>query len=206
MCIVVSYLGWVSAQITALGLVFNVPHRSSISMNQGMMIGAGVVLMYTLFGGMWSVAITTFVQMIVIVLGLFYIAWEVSDLAGGVGNVVSHAAAAGKFEWLPEANIGAIIAWIATFATMASARFLSKTCSSAYNSARNERIAVHGTVLGGVAASCSPPSRCSWPIPRPRSPSLVARLMGRDSQLILPTSSSTTCLRRPGHSSVPCCR
>src|SRR5690606_39242762 len=55
LCIVISYLGWVAAQITALGLVFNVLSEDTISMNQGMIIGAGVVLIYTLFGGMWSV-------------------------------------------------------------------------------------------------------------------------------------------------------
>ena len=39
-----------------------------------MMIGAGVVLVYTLFGGMWSVALTDFIQMIVMVVGLSLIA------------------------------------------------------------------------------------------------------------------------------------
>ncbi|MFM8355218.1 MAG: sodium:solute symporter family transporter, partial [Gammaproteobacteria bacterium] len=73
-CIVVSYLGWVSAQVTALGLVFNVLSQDVISMNLGMMIGAAVVLAYTILGGMWSVAVTTFVQMIVIVVGLLIVA------------------------------------------------------------------------------------------------------------------------------------
>src|ERR687896_1156494 len=79
-CIALSYLGWVSAQITALGLVFNVLSDGAITREWGMIIGASVVLVYTLFGGMWSVAVTTFVQMIVIVLGLVYIAWLVSDM------------------------------------------------------------------------------------------------------------------------------
>ncbi len=187
MCIVVSYLGWVSAQITALGLVFNVLTEGSVSMNQGMMIGAGVVLMYTLFGGMWSVAITTFVQMIVIVLGLVYIAWEVSDLAGGAGTVISHAAAAGKFEWLPDANIGAIIAWIATLLTMAFGSIPQQDVFQRANSARNERIAVHGTVLGGVAyfLFAGIPLFLAYSAVQ-IDPSLVARYMEEDSQLILP--------------------
>ena len=86
--IVLSYLGWVSAQITALGLVFNVLSDGQISQAQGIMIGAAIVLMYTLYGGMWSVALTTFFQMIVIVLGLLYIAWLISDLTGGVAPVI----------------------------------------------------------------------------------------------------------------------
>ena len=36
LCIVVSYLGWVSAQITALGLVFNVLSQGTLSISVGM--------------------------------------------------------------------------------------------------------------------------------------------------------------------------
>ena len=67
LAIVLSYLGWVGAQLTALGLVFNVVSDGAISMTAGMWIGAGSILIYTLFGGMWAVAITDLVQMIVIV-------------------------------------------------------------------------------------------------------------------------------------------
>src|SRR5688500_14369583 len=38
-CIVVSYLGWVSAQITALGLVFSVVSGGAIQPWQGMVLG-----------------------------------------------------------------------------------------------------------------------------------------------------------------------
>src|SRR2546426_2497899 len=42
--IILSYLGWVSAQITALGLVFNVLSDGAIPMPVGMMLGALSVL------------------------------------------------------------------------------------------------------------------------------------------------------------------
>ena len=83
LCIVLSYLGWVAAQVTALGLVFNVLSADAVSTRQGMMIGAGVVLTYTLFGGMWSVAVTTFVQMIVIIVGLLMVTSEAAEQARG---------------------------------------------------------------------------------------------------------------------------
>ncbi|HLD09944.1 MAG TPA: sodium:solute symporter, partial [Methylophilaceae bacterium] len=73
--IVLSYMGWVSAQMTALGLVFNVLSDGAVTQIQGTLIGAAIVLLYTLFGGMWSVALTDFFQMIIIVVGLFYIGW-----------------------------------------------------------------------------------------------------------------------------------
>ena len=68
--IMISYLGWVSAQVTALGLVFNVLSGGAISIPIGMVIGVVSILAYTLFGGMWSVAVTDFIQMIILVGGL----------------------------------------------------------------------------------------------------------------------------------------
>src|SRR6476469_3217305 len=91
LCIVLSYLGWVAAQIKAVGLVFNVVSGGAISMETGMMIGAASVLIYTLMGGMWSVAITDFLQMIIIVIGMLYIGWEVSGMVGGAHHVIAHA-------------------------------------------------------------------------------------------------------------------
>ena len=72
--IVISYLGWVGAQIKALGLVFHAVSGGAMSEPMGMVIGAVSVLAYTLLGGMISVAVTDFIQMIIIVVGLVYIA------------------------------------------------------------------------------------------------------------------------------------
>jgi len=104
-CIVVSYLGWVAAQISALGLIFNVLTDGAVSQEWGMVIGAGVVLIYTLFGGMLSVAILDFIQMVVIAAGLVYIMWIVADLAGGVGTVVEHAEARANCSSSPKSSV-----------------------------------------------------------------------------------------------------
>jgi SSS family solute:Na+ symporter len=71
--IMLSYLGWVSAQVTALGLVFNLLSGGAISISMGMVIGTWWSMAYTLFGGMWSVAVTDFIQMIILVVGLVLI-------------------------------------------------------------------------------------------------------------------------------------
>lgn len=81
--IMVSYLGWVSAQVTALGLVFNVLSGGAVSLPMGMVIGVVSILAYTLFGGMWSVAVTDFIQMIILVLGLAILAVFAGQQAGG---------------------------------------------------------------------------------------------------------------------------
>ncbi len=150
-CIALSYLGWVSAQITALGLVFNVLSQGAISPALGMIIGASVVLVYTLFGGMWSVAVTTFVQMIIIVLGLLYIAWLVAGMAGGAATVINHAASSNKFEFLPRLNVADVVAFTAALITMGFGSIPQQDVFQRMNASRNEKTAVWGSVLGGSA-------------------------------------------------------
>jgi len=187
-CIVLSYLGWVAAQITALGLVFNVLSGDAVTMNQGMLIGAGVVLVYTLFGGMWSVAMTTFVQMIVIVIGLIWVSTIAGDMAGGFDHVVAKAAAEGKFEFLPSLDAVEIIAWIAAFATMALGSIPQQDVFQRVNSSKNETVAIWGTTLGGVSYFffAAVPLFLAYTA-NIIDPGMVERLMEQDSQLILPT-------------------
>lgn len=149
-CIVVSYLGWVAAQISALGLIFNVLTDGAISQEWGMVIGASVVLIYTLFGGMLSVAILDFIQMVVIAAGLVYIMWIVADLAGGVGTVVDHAEAAGKLQLFPEEFSYVLwVPFVGAFLTMAFGSIPQQDIFQRISSAKDEKTAVRGAVLGG---------------------------------------------------------
>lgn len=187
-CIVLSYLGWVGAQMTALGLVFNVLSDGVVSMNQGIVIGAAVVLVYTLFGGMWSVALTTFVQMIVIVLGLLYVTWLAGDLAGGFSTVIAKAAADGKLEWLPRLDALDMLAWIAALFTMMLGSIPQQDVFQRVNSSKNERVAVWGTTLGGVGYFffAAIPLFLAYSATL-IDPAMVTELMAKDSQLVLPT-------------------
>ena len=185
--IVISYLGWVSAQITALGLVFNILSDGAISNNAGMLIGAGIVLVYTLFGGMWSVALTDFMQMTIIIIGLFYIAWLIGDMAGGVGTVVNHANAAGKLNFLPALDAKDIIAFLAGILTMGFGSIPQQDVFQRVNSARNERTAVTGTLLGGSGyfLFAFVPLFIAYSATL-IDPALVAQYQESDSQQILP--------------------
>jgi len=87
--IILSYLGWVAAQITALGLVFSVLSGGEISAPMGMVIGTTLVLIYVLIGGMLAVAWTDFIQMIVLVIGLSLIAVMAGHQAGGADQVLA---------------------------------------------------------------------------------------------------------------------
>jgi Na+/proline symporter len=151
------------------------------------MIGAGVVLVYTLFGGMWSVAFTTFVQMIIIVLGLAYVTWIAGDMAGGFPTVIARAAAEGKFEWLPQLDALDMLAWIAALFTMMLGSIPQQDVFQRVNSSKNERIAVWGTTLGGISYFffAAIPLFLAYSATL-IDPDMVKRLMVEDSQLILP--------------------
>ncbi|MEO0316635.1 MAG: hypothetical protein RL404_312 [Pseudomonadota bacterium] len=150
LCIVISYLGWVAAQIKALGLVFSVVSGGYITPEAGMLIGAGSVLIYTLMGGMWSVAITDFLQMIIIVVGMLYIGWEVAGMVGGTGAVIQHAAAAGKLEFWPAPDTREVLWFIATAITIMLGSIPQQDVFQRVSSSRTEQIAGSASVLGGV--------------------------------------------------------
>jgi Na+/proline symporter len=187
LCIVVSYLGWVSAQIKALGLVFNVVSNDGITQEWGMIIGAASVLIYTLFGGMWSVAITDFVQMIIIVLGMLYIGYEVAGMTGGVDVVVAHAAAADKLNILPDWNVAAVLGFLAALLTMMLGSIPQQDVFQRITSSKNADIAVKASILGGLLYFLF----AFIPIFLAYSatlidPKLVEKYLNTDSQLILP--------------------
>ena len=150
LCIVISYLGWVAAQISALGLVFNVVSGGAMSQPTGMIVGASTVLVYTIWGGMWSVAITDFIQMIIIVIGMLYIGWDVSQMAGGVTYVVNHAIDAGKFSnFLPPLTLAGILGFTAAWVTMMLGSIPQQDVFQRVASSKDEKTAGRSAILGG---------------------------------------------------------
>jgi len=150
LCIVVSYLGWVSAQITAMGLVFSVLTNGAISMSSGMILGAAIVLIYTLFGGMWSVALTDAFQMSLIIIGMLYIAWEIAGDAGGAQHVIQHASEAGKLHFFPEPTLAAWLSFIGMGVTIMLGSIPQQDVFQRVMSARSENVAMTGAVVGGT--------------------------------------------------------
>src|SRR2546427_9700346 len=77
-----SYLGWTSAQMTALGLAFSTLSNGAIPLPLGIVLGAAVVLGYTVWGGMWTVGLTDIFQLVMIIIGVTLVSWVVGDMAG----------------------------------------------------------------------------------------------------------------------------
>jgi len=148
--IMVSYLGWVSAQVTALGLMFHLLSGGVVSMPLGMTIGVVSILAYTLFGGMWSVAVTDFIQMIILVVGLSILAVFAGQLAGGADKVIDLAVSRDMFKFWPEPNLHDILFFVAAAITIMFGSIPQQDVFQRVMSANHVTAATRGPVIGGI--------------------------------------------------------
>ncbi|MDP1652970.1 MAG: sodium:solute symporter family protein [Rhodocyclaceae bacterium] len=189
LCIVSAYLGWVAAQIKALGLIFYVVTAGAISQETGMILGALIVLSYTTFGGMFSVAILDFVQMAVSMGGLLFIAWLIGGkIEGGVPTVIEHAALAGKLDFFPAADPWKWVAFLGAWVTMMLGSVPQQDVFQRITSAKSAQIALYGSIIGATIYFCFTfvPMFIAYSATL-IDPELFGRLIEEDSQLVLPT-------------------
>lgn len=148
--IILSYLGWVAAQITAIGLVFSVLTGGAMSETAGMIVGTLSVLIYVVVGGFLAVAWTDFIQMIVLVLGLAVIAFFSADLAGGADQVIAMAQSKELFNFLPPPTFTDIVFFIGAGLTMMLGSIPQQDVYQRVMSARDAGTARNGAVIGGL--------------------------------------------------------
>jgi SSS family transporter len=149
--IILSYLGWVAAQITALGLVFTVLTAGAMSPAVGMLIGTLAVLIYVVVGGFLAVAITDFIQMIVLVVGMAIIAFFAADLAGGSDKVFAMAQQADLWRLLPEPSFTDIAFFVGAAVTMMFGSIPQQDVFQRVMSAKDAPTARTGAVIGGAS-------------------------------------------------------
>lgn len=186
--IIASYLGWVAAQITALGLVFNVVSAGEISTQTGMIIGTLAVLVYVVVGGMLAIAWTDFIQMIVLVVGLSIIAYLAGDMAGGPTKVYELAASNDWFRFFPEPKLHDMLFFFAAAITIMLGSIPQQDIFQRVMSAKDAKTASRGAIIGGFSyfAFAFVPMfivACAVLI----MPAETKRLLADDPQRILPT-------------------
>ncbi|MBR4956767.1 MAG: hypothetical protein IKZ31_03320, partial [Lentisphaeria bacterium] len=75
------YIGWLGAQVLGMGTIIHV--LTGMDITSGTLLAAGIVLIYTVAGGMWAVTLTDIVQVSLIIIGLFLIIPGAVTEAGG---------------------------------------------------------------------------------------------------------------------------
>lgn len=189
LAIVISYLGWVAAQIKALGLIFSMITNGAVSEEAGMILGTAIVLTYTTLGGMLSIAILDFVQMIVVIGGLLYIGSIVSDMTGGVAPVIEHARAAGKLDFFPKgADVWVWITFLGGWMTMMLGSIPQQDVFQRITSAKSAKVALWGSILGASVYFCFTfvPMFIAYAATL-IDPVFFGKLVIEDSQKVLPT-------------------
>jgi Na+/proline symporter len=119
---------------------------------------------------------------------MLFIGWIVSGMTGGVGAVVSHAAEAGKLDFFPEASAAAWIPFIGAWMTMMLGSIPQQDVFQRITSAKDEKTAVRGSVLGGSIYFffAFVPMFLAYAATL-IDPKMFGELLEKDSQLVLPT-------------------
>ena len=85
--IVPTSIMWAAAQIRAFGQVISA--ASAFDVEAGILIATGVVILYTVYGGLLADVLTDFVQGIALILGLGVLFYAVLDVSGGFTAAVN---------------------------------------------------------------------------------------------------------------------
>ncbi len=145
---IISNVMWVAGMLVAFGTIFEV--LTSIPVETGIIVGAIIVFAYTMLGGMWAVALTDFVQMTIIMIGLVALLIVVLIDVGGWG-AISYRLPAGTFNMLPTENsyehwLNYLRAWTIIGLVDISAQTLFQRASAA----KTDRIAQQAFYIGGA--------------------------------------------------------
>jgi len=138
-------IGWTGALLVAFGFVFET--LTGVPMEMGILGGAVVVFIYTMAGGMWAVALTDFVQIIIIAVGLVLLLVVVLIDAGGWGNIGPHLPE-DTFRIIPAENTAGVwLNYIRAWLIFGLADVTAQTLLQRALSARNEQVAQNSFYL-----------------------------------------------------------
>ena len=143
-----SNIGWTGALLVAFGYVFET--LTGVPLEIGILGGAAVVFIYTVAGGMWAVAITDFVQMIVIAVGLVLLLAVVLIDAGGWGNIGPQLPE-GTFRMIPAENTAEVwLNYIRAWLIFGLGNVTAQTLLQRAFSAKNEQVAQNSFYIAGI--------------------------------------------------------
>jgi SSS family solute:Na+ symporter len=145
---IASGIGWAGALLVAFGFVFET--MTGIPLEIGILGGAAVVFIYTIAGGMWAVAITDFVQILVIAFGLVLLLVVVLIDAGGWGNIGPHLPAE-TFRMTPsERSAWAWLDYLRAWLIFGLADVTAQSLLQRAFSAKDEQTAQNSFYLAGI--------------------------------------------------------
>ena len=137
-------IGLTAGQFIASSVILST--MLGISYKTAVIIVAVVVTIYSIMGGLWSVTLTDFIQVFLIIIGMIIAVPFAMNLAGGWDNVVANVPAE-TFDmfkgYSPMAVISLTIMYVATFT-------VGQEAVSRYYAARDGKAAKQGSILAAI--------------------------------------------------------
>ncbi len=142
--IIPSYFSWIAAQLLAMGIVLKVVLGWSLT--ECILLSSFVVILYTIWGGMWSISITDFIQTIMIILGLLIVAVVLYQEVGGFSPLIE-AAPKDFFRAYPQFTFKDSIEYFAAWITIGLGSIPQQDVFQRVMSAKSADVSVKATLL-----------------------------------------------------------
>ncbi len=142
------YIGWLGSQMVALGFILNA--LTGINPLIGIVAGSFIVLLYTFAGGMWAVTLTDFIQVTILVLGLFTMFPIVISHVGGFNALIQSTPR--EFWRIIPANPGysGWVTYAGQWALMGLGCIVGQDLIQRSLASKNEKVANRSAVSAGV--------------------------------------------------------
>lgn len=143
-----SMIMWVAGMLVAFGIIFET--MTGVPMVVGILGGALIVVVYTSLGGMLAVALTDFVQMIIIAVGLVILLAVVLIDVGG-WSTISSQLPEHTFRLVPvEHSLDAWMLYIRAWLILGLADIASQSLLQRAMSSKSERVAQNSFYLAAI--------------------------------------------------------
>jgi SSS family solute:Na+ symporter len=144
-CLAPPYVGYIAAQLVAMGLILNVV--TGMELWIGIVLSSVVVTLYTYIGGMWAISITDFFQSIIIIVGLLVLAVILAGKSGGVLSVLSEVPQE-NFKFFPNPDGKEIVIYLAAWSVLGLGSLPSQDVFQRTMSSGSAKTAVWSCYIG----------------------------------------------------------
>jgi SSS family transporter len=143
-----SGIGWTGGLLVAFGYIFEI--LTGVPMELGILGGAVVIFIYTVAGGMWAVALTDTVQMVIIAVGLVLLLVVVLIDVGGWSAIAPHLPE-DTFRMTPaEASASVWLKYLRAWLIFGLADVTAQALLQRAFAMRNEQVAQNSFYLAGI--------------------------------------------------------
>ena len=146
--LLLAIIGWTGGTMVGFGYILET--LTGLPMAVGILIGGAIVIGYTAVGGLWAVALTDFVQVVIMIVGLFVLLIVVLIDVGGWSTIAPQLPEH-TFRLIPlEHNFETWLLYLRLWIIFGIADLTSQSLMQRVSAAKNEQTAQNALYLAGA--------------------------------------------------------